>query len=252
MSDYRPPVREMLYVIDALAGLGEVAALPGCAEATPDLAEAILDEAAQLAAEVIAPTNTLGDAEGARVEDGRVVVPEAFTAAYRQYVEGGWGGLTAPQAHGGQDLPFLVGVAVEEMWCAANLAWSLCPLLTAGAARAILAHAPDSLQQVYLPPMVAGEWTGTMNLTEPQAGSDLAAVRSQAVPEGDHYRVSGQKIFITWGDHEMAANVVHLVLARLPDAPEGVRGLSLFLVPKFIPAADGTPGERNAVRAVSV
>ena len=252
MSEYHGPVREMLFVIRELAGLDRVAALPGCEEATPDLAEAILEQAAELAGGVIAPTNIIGDRQGSRVENGGVLVPEEFKAAYREYQAGGWAGVTAPAEYGGQGLPFLLGVAVEEMWCSANLAWSLCPLLTEGAARAIEAHASEALRKTWLPKMVAGEWTGTMNLTEPQAGSDLAALRTQAVPEGDHYRITGQKIFITWGDHDMTENVVHLVLARLPDAPPGVRGISLFLAPKFLLKADGTPGERNSVRPVSV
>ncbi|MCP5140191.1 MAG: acyl-CoA dehydrogenase [Chromatiales bacterium] len=252
MSEYHGPVREMLFVIRELAGLDRIARLPGCEEATPDLAEAILEQAAQLAGGVIAPTNTIGDRQGSRVENDSVIVPEEFKTAYHEYQSGGWAGVTAPAEYGGQGLPFLLGVAVEEMWCSANLAWSLCPLLTEGAARAIEAHASEALRKAYLPKMVAGEWTGTMNLTEPQAGSDLAALRTQAVPEGDHYRITGQKIFITWGDHDMTENVVHLVLARLPDAPPGVRGISLFLAPKFLLKADGTPGERNTVRPVSV
>ncbi len=252
MSDYRPPVKDMLFVIRDLAGLERLARLPGFEEATTDLVEAVLEEAAQLATEVIAPTNPIGDREGTRVEDGAVRVPAAFKAAYAQYVEGGWPAITQPPEHGGQGLPYLVGLAVDEMWQAANLAWSLCPLLTEGAARAIEVHAEESLRRRFLEPMIAGRWTGTMNLTEPQAGSDLAAVRCQAVPEGAHYRLTGQKIYITWGDHDMAENVAHLVLARLPDAPEGVRGLSLFLVPKQLVNEDGSLGEHNAVRPVSV
>ncbi len=252
MSDYRPPIKDMLFVIRDLAGLEHLARLPGFEEATGDLVEAVLDEAAQLAAEVIAPTNQIGDREGTRVEGGAVRVPEAFKSAYHQYIEGGWPAITQSPDHGGQGLPYLVGLAVDEMWQAANLAWSLCPLLTEGAARAIEAHADESLKRTFLEPMVAGRWTGTMNLTEPQAGSDLAAVRCQAVPEGSHYRLTGQKIYITWGDHDMAENVAHLVLARLPDAPEGVRGLSLFLVPRQLVNPDGSLGEQNTVRPVSV
>ncbi len=252
MAEYHAPVREMLFVIRDLAGLSRITPLPGYGEATAETAEAILEQAAQLAANVISPTNQLGDRQGTRVENGAVVVPDQFKAIYREFQSGGWAGVTAPEEFGGQGLPFLFGVAIEEMWCSANLAWSLCPLLTEGAARAIEAHASEALRQAYLPKMTAGLWTGTMNLTEPQAGTDLAALRTQAVPEGDHYRVSGQKIFITWGDHDMTDNVVHLVLARLPDAPPGVRGISLFLVPKFLLRADGTPGERNGVRPVSV
>ena len=252
MSEYQAPVREMLFAIRDLAGLDRITRLPGGEEATADMAEAILEQAAELAAKVISPTNRIGDQKGTRVENGGVVVPDEFKAIYKEYESGGWAGVTAPEEFGGQNLPFLFGVAVEEMWCSANLAWSLCPLLTEGASRAIEAHGSEALRQAYLPKMMAGEWTGTMNLTEPQAGTDLAALRTQAVPDGDHYRISGQKIFITWGDHDMTENVVHLVLARLPDAPPGVRGISLFLAPKFLLKADGTPGERNGVRPISV
>jgi alkylation response protein AidB-like acyl-CoA dehydrogenase len=252
MSEYQAPVREMLFTIRDLAGLARITQLPGSDEATADMAEAILEQAAGLAARVIGPTNQIGDQKGTRVENGGVVVPDEFKAIYKEYQSGGWAGVTAPEEFGGQNLPFLFGVAVEEMWCSANLAWSLCPLLTEGASRAIEAHGSEALRQAYLPKMMAGEWTGTMNLTEPQAGTDLAALRTQAVPDGDHYRISGQKIFITWGDHDMTENVVHLVLARLPDAPPGVRGISLFVVPKFLLKADGTIGGRNGVRPISV
>jgi alkylation response protein AidB-like acyl-CoA dehydrogenase len=242
----------MLFAIRDLAGLDRITALPGGEEATPEMAEAILEQAASLAAKVIGPTNQIGDQKGTRVENGGVVVPDEFRAIYKEFQSGGWPSLTAPEEFGGQNLPFLFGVAVEEMWCSANLAWSLCPLLTEGAARAIDVHGSEALRQAYLPKMMTGEWTGTMNLTEPQAGTDLAALRTQAEPDGKHYRISGQKIFITWGDHDMTDNVVHLVLARLPDAPPGVRGISLFLVPKFLLKPDGTPGERNGVRPMSV
>jgi len=252
MSDYQAPVKDMLFVMRELAGLDELSQLPGFEEATPDLVEAILEEASQLAGEVIAPINRIGDEQGARVEADGVKVPEEFKAAYRQYVADGWAGISMSAANGGQGLPYLVGLGVEEMIQSACLAWSLCPLLTQGAARAVEEHGSDALRAMMLEKMVSGEWTGTMNLTEPQAGSDLAAVRSQAVPDGDGYRVTGQKIYITWGDHDMADNVIHLVLARLPDAPEGVKGLSLFCVPKFLVGDDGVIGERNTVSAVSI
>ncbi len=252
MSEYRAPVREMLFVINELAGLEELGRLSGFEDATPDLVEAILQEAAQLAGEVIAPTNRIGDATGTRVEDGQVRVAPEFSDAYHQYVDGGWAGLAGNPEHGGQGLPFLVNVAVEEMWQSANLAWSLCPLLTQGAAHALEVHGSDELRTEYSPKLTRGEWTGTMNLSEPQAGSDLAAIRTQAVPEGDHYRISGQKIFITYGDHDMTDNVIHLVLARTKDAPEGGNGLSLFLVPKRLPDADGNAGDLNGVKPVSV
>jgi alkylation response protein AidB-like acyl-CoA dehydrogenase len=252
MSEYRAPVTEMLFVINELAGLEELSRYSGFEEATPDLVEAILGEAAQLASEVIAPTNRIGDATGTRIEDGQVRVAPEFSDAYRQFVEGGWAGLAGHPEHGGQGLPFLINIAVEEMWQSANLAWSLCPLLTQGAAHALEAHGSDQLRTEYSPKLTSGEWTGTMNLSEPQAGSDLAAIRTLAVPEGDHFRVSGQKIFITYGDHDMTDNVIHLVLARIKDAPEGAKGLSLFLVPKRLPDADGNAGDLNGVNPVSV
>jgi len=252
MSEYRAPVKDMGFVINELAELSEVAALPGFEEASPDLVEAVLEEAAQLVTDVIGPTNKVGDEEGTRVEDGQVVVPQEFHTAYQQYMEGGWPGISMSPDFGGQGLPGLVSVAVEEMLQTGNLAWSLCPMLSWGAIHAIESHGSDELKATYLEQMVSGAWTGTMNLTEPQAGSDLSVVRSQAVPEGDVWKVSGQKIFITWGDHDVTENIVHLVLARTPDAPAGVKGLSLFLVPKFLVNADGSLGERNSVTTVSV
>jgi len=252
MVEYRAPVKEMRFVINELAGLAEVAALPGFEEATPDLVEAVLEEAAQLAGEVIAPTNVIGDTKGSRVEDGQVYVPQEFHNAYQQYVEGGWPGIRMSPEFGGQGLPGLVSVAVEEMIQSANLAWSLCPMLSWGAIHAIESHGSDELKAIFLEQMISGAWTGTMNLTEPQAGSDLSVVRSQAVPDGDIYRISGQKIFITWGDQDITENIVHLVLARTPDAPAGIKGMSLFLVPKYLINADGSIGERNAVTTVSV
>jgi alkylation response protein AidB-like acyl-CoA dehydrogenase len=252
MADYRAPVKDMMFVINELAGLDRIAGLPGYEEATPDLVEAVLEEASQLAAEVIGPVNTIGDAKGTRVEDGQVYVAGEFKAAYRQFVEGGWSGVSHSAEAGGQGLPYVVGLAVEEMWQAASLAWSLCPLLTEGAARAIETHGSEELKALVLEKMVTGEWTGTMNLTEPQAGSDLAAIRTGAVPDGDGYRISGQKIFITYGDHDMTDNVIHLVLARIADGPPGIKGLTLFAVPKRLINADGSVGDRNNVRTASV
>jgi alkylation response protein AidB-like acyl-CoA dehydrogenase len=252
MSDYQAPVKEMMFVIKELAGLDQIAKLPGHEDATPDLVEVVLEEASQLAGEVIAPANVVGDAKGSRVEDGQVFVAEEFRAAYQQFVAGGWGGVSQPEEAGGQGLPYLVGLPVEEMWQSACLAWSLCPLLTQGAARAVDVHGSDALRGLLLEKMVTGEWTGTMNLTESQAGSDLASLRSQAVPDGGGYRITGQKIFITWGDHDMTDNIIHLVLARTPDAPPGVRGLSLFAVPKRLINDDGSSGDPNNVKAVSV
>jgi len=252
MSDYQAPLKDMRFAMCELARLDEINRLPEFGEATRDLVEAVLEEASQLAEAVIAPINRVGDEFGSRVEDGAVRVADEFTAAYRQYTADGWAGISMPAEDGGQGLPYLVGMGVEEMIQSACLAWSLCPLLTQGAVRAIQDHAADDVKALFVEKMVTGEWTGTMNLTEPQAGSDLALVRSQAERDGDGYRVTGQKIFITWGDHPMTENVIHLVLARLPGAPAGVRGLTLFAVPKYQIGADGLPGEANGVTAVSV
>jgi alkylation response protein AidB-like acyl-CoA dehydrogenase len=250
--NYFAPVRDMEFVINELAGLAGIAALPGFEEATPDLVNAVLEEAGKFSSEVLAPLNKTGDREGSRLVDGKVVVPTGFTEAYEQFVECGWLGLGKDVDFGGQGLPHLVVTAVEEMWNASNLSFSLCPLLTSGAVAALQRHASDDLKATYVEKMVNGHWAGTMNLTEPQAGSDLAAIRTEAVPEGDHYRLRGQKIFITWGDQEMTENVIHLVLARLPDAPAGVRGISLFLVPKYMVEEDGGIGARNDIFVVSL
>src|SRR6516225_6779941 len=252
MPGYNAPIRDMHFVIDELAGLESLAALPGYEEVTLELADAVLEEAAKIAGEVLAPLNKLGDERGASLTKEGVVAAEGFGAAYRQFVENGWNGLSGDPEYGGQGLPWLVAAATVEMWNSANMSFALCPLLTAGAIEAIRAHASDDLKRRFLPKLVSGEWSGTMNLTEPQAGSDLSAVRTRAVLEGDHYRISGQKIFITWGDHDMTENIVHLVLARLPDAPEGTRGISLFLVPKFLVGADGSLAGRNDVACASI
>jgi alkylation response protein AidB-like acyl-CoA dehydrogenase len=252
MTTYSAPLRDMQFAMKDLADLDGVIELPGYAEATPDLVDAVLEEAAKLASEVLSPLNKPGDANGARLGDSGVCAADGFAAAYRQFVNGGWNGLSGDPECGGQGLPELVLTATIEMWNAANMSFALCPLLTAGAMEALKHHGSPTLKECYLAKLVTGEWTGTMNLTEPQAGSDLSAVRTSAVPRGDHYRLHGQKIFITWGDHDMTENVVHLVLARTPDAPEGVRGISLFLVPKILVNADGTLGERNDVRCVSI
>ena len=252
MSEYRPPVDEMLFILDSIAGIENVARLPSCEEVTPELARAVMDEAGELASNVLAPLNAAGDQSGAAVLNGKVQLPDSFREAYQAFVEGGWSGISAPEAYGGQDLPQIVAMPVQEMWQSANLAWSLCPLLSQGALHALELYASDELRRKFLPRLVSGEWTGTMNLTEPQAGSDLGLVRCQARPENGHYLINGQKIFITFGDHDMAGNILHLVLARLPDAPQGTRGLSLFLVPKAIPDENGAPGRPNSVRAVSV
>ena len=252
MPEYKAPLQDMAFVLGELTDIDGLAALPPFTEVSRDLAEAVLDEAGKLASSVIAPLNADGDRHGVRLQEDGVVAAPGFRDAYQRYVEGGWGSLQFDPEYGGQGLPFSLAVAVQEMWHAANMSWGLCPLLSQGAVEAIAANADESLKARYLPAMVSGTWSGTMNLTEPQAGSDLAAVKARAVPEGDHFRVTGPKIFITWGDHDMADNIVHLVLARLPDAPEGVKGISLFLVPKYLLNEDGSPGERNDCRAISL
>jgi alkylation response protein AidB-like acyl-CoA dehydrogenase len=252
MSAYAAPLKELRFVLNELAGLGEVAKLPGYEEATPETVDAILEEASKFAVEVLDPLNYSGDQEGSNWKDGKVTTPKGFKEAYKQYREAGWPALPFDAAHGGQGLPKLVATAVEEMLTSANMSFSLCPLLTQGAIHALELAGTDALKHTYLEKMVAGRWTGTMNLTEPQAGSDLALVKTRAKPTGDHYLITGQKIFITYGDHDMAENIVHLVLARTPDAPEGVKGISLFVVPKFLPKADGTPGERNSAKCASI
>ena len=253
MSDYRPPLADLAFTLDAIVGAGALKISGAFPDYDEDLREAVLGEAARLAAEVIAPLNRGGDKAGARLENGVVRSAPGFAEAYRAFSEGGWAGVTAEPDHGGQGLPMTLGVAVEEFWQAANMAFGLCPLLTHGAIEAISAHGTDEQKRVYLPKLVSGAWTGTMNLTEPGAGSDVGALKSRAVRAGDGtYRVTGQKIFITWGDHDVAENIVHLVLARLPDAPPGTRGISLFLVPKFLPDADGNPGVRNDLSVVGL
>jgi 3-(methylthio)propanoyl-CoA dehydrogenase len=253
MSDYHPPLQDMLFVLRELAPLDRINHLPGCEDATPDLAAAILAEAGKFATGVLSPLNVSGDREGARWRDGSVNTASGWPQAYRRFVEGGWNALSCDPAHGGQGLPRLVSAVVEEMWNGANVAFALCPMLTRGAIEAVELRGSEALKATYLPKMVSGEWTGTMNLTEPQAGSDLAAVRTRAVPQSDGtYRIQGQKIFITYGEHDLTDNIVHLVLARTPDAPEGVKGISLFLVPKFLVNADGGLGARNDVRCVSI
>ncbi len=252
MSNYQPPMKEMQFVIEELANLEQLSQLQGFDEASADMAEAILQTAGKLASEVIAPTNQTSDEHGCWMEDGRVVSPPELTKAYQQLAENGWMGVDQPVEFGGQGMPYLLQSPVSEMWNSSNMSLALCPLLTIGAVESIKSHATDVLKEAYLPKMISGEWSGTMNLTEPQAGSDLSAVHSKAIPENDHYRISGQKIFITWGEHDMTENIIHLVLARLPGAPEGVKGISLFLVPKFLLNTDGTLGERNDVSLVSM
>jgi alkylation response protein AidB-like acyl-CoA dehydrogenase len=243
---YAAPLAEMRFVIDTVAPLeGEAA----------DIADAVLGEASKFAAAELDPLNQPADRTGSVLENGVVRTPPGFREAYRRYVEAGWMGLQCDPEHGGQGLPLSLAAPVVEMWNSACMSWALCPLLTFGAIELLEAHGSPEQQALYLAKLVSGEWTGTMNLTEPQAGSDLGALRTRAVPAtdsrwGEHYRISGQKIFITYGDHDLTGNIVHMVLARTPDAPPGSRGISLFLVPKFLPDAAGQPGERNDLRAL--
>ncbi len=249
---YTAPITELRFALDAIADLPGIARLPGYEEATPDLVTAILEEAGRLAGEVMAPLNHPGDRGGSAFENGVVRTPDGFPEAYRQFVEGGWNALPFDPDFGGQGLPWSLATAVQEMWQAANLSFGLCPLLTAGAVELLQAHGSDQQKMDYLAKLISGEWTGTMNLTEPQAGSDVGALKTRAVRNGDHYLITGQKIYITWGEHDCADNIVHMVLARLPDAPQGTRGISLFLVPKYIVNEDGSLGPRNDLRCVSL
>ncbi|MEM6639493.1 MAG: acyl-CoA dehydrogenase family protein [Pseudomonadota bacterium] len=249
---YTAPLKDMKFVIDHVADLSSINQHPRFADADQDLVHSVLDEAGRLASEVLAPLNWPADRDGARIEGPDVHAPQGFAEAYKQYVEGGWNSLTGEPEFGGQGLPSVLSFAVDEMWNSANMSFALCPMLTQAGVEALEAHGSETLQKIYLPKMASGEWSGTMDLTEPQAGSDLAALRTRAEPEGDHYRLFGTKIYITWGDHQMADNVIHMVLARLPDAPEGVRGISLFLVPKFLVNDDGSLGERNDMRPMSI
>jgi 3-(methylthio)propanoyl-CoA dehydrogenase len=252
MADFTAPLADIRFALEELALLSEIAALPGYEQASTDLVVAVLDEAGKLADEVLAPLNATGDREGATLENGAVRTPAGFAAAYRRYVEGGWSALPFAPEHGGQGLPIVLSTAVMEMWTAANMAFMLGPILTLGAVDMLEAHGSAEQRQLYLEKLISGEWTATMELTEPQAGSDVGALRTRAVKDGDHYRITGQKIFITYGDHDWTDNIVHCVLARTPDSPPGTKGISLFIVPKFLPNEDGTPGRRNDLRPVSL
>jgi alkylation response protein AidB-like acyl-CoA dehydrogenase len=253
MSTYIPPIRDMRFVLNELAGFQSIAQLPGYEESTPDLVDAIMDEAGKFASEVLAPLNVQGDSQGCQCKDGVVTTAYGFRDAYKLFVETGWNALPCAVEYGGQGQPTALTAAVHEMWKSANLAFMLCPMLTMGAIEALRHHASDEIKNTYLHKMVEGKWTGTMNLTEPQAGSDLSQIRTKAIPQSDGtYLITGTKIFITWGEHDMAENIVHLVLARLPDAPAGVKGISLFVVPKFLVNADGSLGARNDLICASI
>jgi len=250
---YVAPLKDMLFVMNELAGLSAVNALPGCEDATPETVEAVLEENARFCSEVIAPLNFTGDKEPSYWRDGNVTTSKGFKQAFKAFGEAGWQGVQHPVEFGGQGLPKLVATPCIEMLNSSSLSFALCPLLTDGTIEALMTAGSDEQKKIYLANLISGKWTGTMNLTEPQAGSDLAMVRSRAVPQGDGtYKIFGTKIFITYGEHDMAENIIHLVLARTPDAPEGVKGISLFVVPKFLVNGDGSLGARNDAHCVSI
>jgi len=252
MTAYSPPLADLRFVLREIAGLDDILQLSGYSHITPDLVDAVLEEAAKFAATAIAPTNRIGDKVWPALKDGTVTTPPELKALYQQFQQGGWGSVPFAEEHGGQGLPWLVAAALQEMWATANMGFSLCPLLTQGSVEALSKYGTPEQQKLYLEKLVSGEWTGTMNLTEPQAGSDVGAVRMKAEKEGDHYRLTGQKIFITYGEHDFTPNILHMVLARTPDAPPGTKGLSFFIVPKYLVNADGTLGARNDVHAASL
>jgi acyl-CoA dehydrogenase len=249
---YRAPLRELRFVMEELLGAAQLAACPELAEYSDELATSVLEEAARFAQDVLDPLNQPGDKEGARWSADGVIAAPGFREAYQQFVAGGWPQLGAPPQFGGQRAPQVLVTAVQELLASSNLAFKLCPMLTHGAVHALELSGSEAQKRFFLPKMISGEWTGTMVLTEPHAGSDLAQVRTRAVPDGRHYRLFGQKIFITWGDHDLTSNTIHMVLARIEGAPPGVKGISLFIVPKVLVNEDGSLGERNEVRCVSI
>ncbi len=250
---YSAPLKEMLFVLQNVAGVDEVANIPGLNDYGYETAAAVLEESARFCNEVVAPLNWAGDQHPSTFKDGAVTTTPGFKEAFKQFGESGWQGVIHPTEFGGQGFPKVIATACSEMLHAANMSFALCPMLTDGAIEALLTAASSELKERYIPKMVSGEWTGTMNLTEPQAGSDLAAVRTRAEPQSDGtYKIFGTKIYITYGEHDMAENIIHLVLARCPGAPEGVKGISLFVVPKFLVNTDGSLGERNDAYCVSI
>ncbi len=261
MTAYQAPLDDLRFVLNELTDLDGVSKLPGLGDATPDVVDAILEEAGKLAADVLAPLNKTGDEEGCVLENGAVTTPKGFPEAYAKFIEGGWNGVPFDPEYGGMGLPYLVTAATFEIWQGANMAFAICPTLTQAAVELLEIHGSDELKGIFMEKLVSGEWTGTMNLTEPQAGSDLSKVRTRAArddkdgeagKDGGRYRITGQKIFITHGEHDLTQNIIHMVLARTPDGPEGIKGLSLFVVPKFLITDDGALGGRNDVRCLSL
>ncbi len=252
MADFVPPIEDMLATLRSSANLDGLLALPAFADCDLELTESVLTEAGKLASEVVAPLNQIGDRQGSVLENGVVRTPDGWKEAYGHFVEGGWNGLSHAPDHGGQGLPQVLAMAVQEMLHGANMAFGLCPLLNQGAVELLQTHGTAEQKATYLPNLISGSWTGTMNLTEPQAGSDLGALAARAHRENGRYRIKGQKIYISYGEHDLTDNIVHMVLARLDDAPPGSRGISLFIVPKFLPTDDGSPGQRNDLRCVSL
>ena len=253
MSNYTAPVEDMGFVLREVVELEKLCSETGLGASTIDIVDTVLEAAGKLAREEIEPINKPGDLEGLKINSaGEVTTATGFKDAYHHYVEGGWGSLQFDTKYGGQGVPFVVAASVQEMWHSANMSWGLCPLLTQGAVEAITHNASDELKQRYLPKLISGEWSGTMNLTEGDAGTDVGALKTRATPEKDHYLIRGQKVYITWGEHDMTENIVHLVLARLPDAPLGVKGISLFLVPKVLVNEDDSLGEKNDLKALSL
>jgi len=253
MGEYNAPLKDMRFVLNNIADIAELSKLQAYAHAESDVVDAVLEEAGKFATNILSPLNKSGDLQGSSVKDAIVTTPDGWKEAYAQFVEGGWNGISAPEQFDGGGLPSVVALATVEMWNAANLSFSLCPLLTQGAIESLLSHGTEKQKQTYLSKLVTGEWAATMNLTESHAGSDVGALRSKAEPTGDGaWRISGQKIFITYGDHEMSENIIHLVLARTPGAPAGTRGISLFIVPKYLVNEDGSLGARNDLKCVSL
>ena len=253
MSNYTAPVEDMGFVLKEVVEIEKLCIETGLDSSTVDIIDTVLDAAGKLAKEEIEPINKPGDSEGLKIDgSGKVTTANGFKEAYQHFVEGGWGSLQFSPNYGGQGVPFVVAASVQEMWHSANMSWGLCPLLTQGAVEAITLNASEDLKQRYLPKLISGEWSGTMNLTEGDAGTDVGSLKTRATPNDDHYLIRGQKIYITWGEHDMVENIIHLVLARLPDAPQGIKGVSLFLVPKILINDDGTLGKPNDLKALSI